>query len=74
MPAAAGEFLRAARHRGGRRLEPGFPCWSWWREGRLLGEQDDRPIRQGETLVIPYAAGALRLDGSVEAIRLSASA
>ena len=42
-------------------------------EGRLTGEQDDLPVRRGDTLLVPYAAGPLRLDGRLEVIRLSAS-
>ena len=75
LPASADEFFRATRHRGGDRLEQGFAVLvAVAGEGRLYGEQDDRPIRRGDTLLIPYAAGPLRLDGPVEAIRLTASA
>ena len=75
LPAAADEFFRAARLRAGDRLDQGFAVLvAVAGEGRLRGEHDDLPVRRGDTLLIPYAAGPLRLDGPVEAIRLSASA
>jgi len=75
LPASADEFFRATRHRGGDRLEQGFAVLVVVAgEGRLRGERDDRTVRRGETLLIPYAAGLLTLDGAIEAIRLSASA
>jgi mannose-6-phosphate isomerase len=75
LPAAADEFFRASRHRGGDRLEQGFAVLvAVAGEGRLRGERDDLPVRRGDTLLIPYAAGPLGLDGPVEAIRLAASA
>ena len=75
LPPAADEFFRASRHRGGDGLEQGFAVLvAVAGEGRLHGDHDDRPIRRGETLLIPYAAGPLRLDGPIDAIRLAASA
>jgi mannose-6-phosphate isomerase len=75
LPASADEFFRASRHRGGDRLEQGFSVLvAVAGEGRLRGERDDRTVRRGETLLIPYAAGPLTLDGAIETIRLSASA
>ncbi|WP_433363993.1 class I mannose-6-phosphate isomerase [Actinoplanes sp. CA-142083] len=74
LPAAADEFFRASRHRGGDRLEQGFSILvAVAGGGRLTGEQDNLSIRRGDTLLVPHAAGPLRLDGPVEAIRLSAS-
>ncbi|HEX5204053.1 MAG TPA: class I mannose-6-phosphate isomerase [Actinoplanes sp.] len=70
LPAAADEFFRASRHRGGDRLAQGFGVVvAVAGEGRL----GDRPVRRGDTLLIPYAAGPLALDGPVQAIRLSAA-
>src|SRR4029453_18628868 len=42
--------------------------------GTLAGEHDRLPVRRGDTLLVPYAAGRLTLTGDVEAIRLSAAA
>jgi mannose-6-phosphate isomerase len=75
MPAMADEFFRASRHRGGDWLEQGFSVVvAVAGQGRLTGEHDDLPIRRGDTLLVPYAAGPLGVDGPVEVIRLSAAA
>ncbi|GIM91290.1 class I mannose-6-phosphate isomerase [Paractinoplanes toevensis] len=72
LPSSAGEFFAARRLRGGDRVEQGFSVLvAVAGEGTLTGEHDNLPVRRGDTLLIPYAAGALRLDGPVEAIRLS---
>ena len=42
-------------------------------EGRLTGEHDDLPVRRGDTMLVPYAAGPLTLTGDVQAVRLSAA-
>ena len=42
--------------------------------GRLTGAEDDLPLRRGDTLLVPYAAGPLLLEGPIEVIRLSAPA
>lgn len=74
LPAAADEFFTARRLRAGDGLAAGFGVLVVVAgEGRLRGEQDDRPLRRGDTLLVPYAAGSLRLDGPAEAIHLSAS-
>jgi mannose-6-phosphate isomerase len=74
LPAAADEFFTARRVRGGDRLAAGFGVLVVVAgEGRLLGERDDRPLRRGDTLLVPYAGGPLRLDGPAEAIHLTAS-
>jgi mannose-6-phosphate isomerase len=75
LPEAADEFFAARRLHGGDRLEQGFSVLvAVAGEGRLIGDNDNRSLQRGDTLLIPYAAGPLRLDGPVEAIRLSASA
>jgi len=72
LPAAADEFFSAHRLRGGHRIEQGFSVLvAVAGEGRLSGEHDDLSLRRGDTLLIPYAAGPLRLQGEVEAIRLA---
>lgn len=72
LPDAADEFFAARRVRGGDRLDQGFSVLVGVAgEGRLTGEKDDLALRRGDTLLVPYAAGPLRLDGPVEVIRLS---
>ncbi|MBM2622736.1 class I mannose-6-phosphate isomerase [Actinoplanes sp. LDG1-06] len=73
LPAAADEFFSATRHRAGDRLPQGFGiAVAVSGEGTLTGEHDTLPVRRGDTLLIPYAAGPLSVDGQVELIRLSA--
>jgi mannose-6-phosphate isomerase len=73
LPERADEFFHARRLYGGDHVDRGFSILvAVAGEGRLTGENDDLPLRRGDTLLIPYAAGPLRLDGQVEAIRLSA--
>jgi mannose-6-phosphate isomerase len=75
LPEAADGFFSARRLHGGDRLEQGFSVLVVVSgDGRLTGEHDDLALRRGDTLLIPYAAGPLRVDGRLEAIRLSASA
>ncbi|WP_432973045.1 class I mannose-6-phosphate isomerase [Dactylosporangium sp. CA-233914] len=75
LPEAADGFFAARRLHGGDRVERGCSVLVVVAgAGRLTGEHDDLPVRRGDTLLVPYAAGALRLDGEVEVIRLSASA
>lgn len=73
LPEAADEFFTARRLRGGDRLAQGFSVLVVVAgRGRLTGEKDDLLLRRGDTLLVPYAAGPLRLDGRVEVIRLAA--
>ena len=73
LPEAADEFFAARRLRGDDRLNQGFSILiAVAGEGRLTGQKDDRSLRRGDTLLIPYAAGPLRLNGHAEAIHLSA--
>jgi mannose-6-phosphate isomerase len=73
LPERADEFFRARRLYGGDHVDRGFSILVVVAgEGRLTGENDGLSLRRGDTLLIPYAAGELRLDGQVEAIRLSA--
>ncbi len=74
LPEAADEFFTARRLHGGDRLARGFSVTVVVAgEGTLTGEHDDLPVRRGDTLLIPYAAGPLQLTGQVEAIRLAAA-
>jgi mannose-6-phosphate isomerase len=74
LPEAADEFFAARRLYGGDRLDRGFSVLVVVAgEGRLIGEKDDLSVRRGDTLLVPYAAGPVLLDGQVEVIRLSAS-
>jgi mannose-6-phosphate isomerase len=74
LPEAADEFFAARRLRGGDRVEQGFSVLvAVAGEGRLTGENDDLAVLRGDTLLVPYAAGPLHLNGPVEAIRLAAS-
>ena len=69
LPPAADEFFTARRVRGGDPIDQGFGILvAVAGEGALSG----LPVRRGDTLLIPYAAGPLRLTGRIEAIRLSA--
>ncbi len=73
LPETADEFFTAHRLHGDDHLAAGFGVLVVVSgEGRLTGEQDDLPLRRGDTLLIPYAAGPLRLDGALEAIHLAA--
>jgi mannose-6-phosphate isomerase len=73
LPEAADEFFAARRLHGGDRLEQGFSVLVVvGGEGRLTGEKDDLSLRRGDTLLVPYAAGPLRIDGQVDVIRLAA--
>ncbi|MGI5133153.1 class I mannose-6-phosphate isomerase [Pseudonocardia sp. CA-107938] len=74
LPETADEFFSARRLGGGDRVEQGFGVLVVVSgAGRLAGEQDDLAVRRGDTLLVPHAAGPLRLDGQVEAIRLAPS-
>jgi mannose-6-phosphate isomerase len=66
LPAEADAYFRAERVRGGDDLDPGFSILvALAGEGALAG----RPLRRGETVLVPYAAGPCALAGDVEAIR-----
>jgi mannose-6-phosphate isomerase len=72
LPAAADEFFSARRLHGGDRVEQGFSILvAVSGEGRL---GDDLPVRRGDTLLVPYAAGPLALTGEIEVIRLAPAA
>jgi mannose-6-phosphate isomerase len=74
LPEAADEFFDARRLRGGDRVERGFSVLVVVAgAGRLTGESDDLPLRRGDTLLVPYAAGPLLVEGRIELIRLAAA-
>ena len=71
LPAAADPFFTAERVRPGEPLAAGFAVLVVTAgAGELAGEHDLLPVRHGDTLLIPYAAGPLVLTGEVEAVRL----
>ncbi|MER6828359.1 class I mannose-6-phosphate isomerase [Streptosporangium sp. NPDC000563] len=73
LPEAADEFFSARRVRGGDRLDQGFGVLvAVSGVGRLTGGKDDLSLRRGDTLLVPYAAGPLLLDGEIEVIHMSA--
>jgi mannose-6-phosphate isomerase len=75
LPEAADPFFRARRLRGGDPVPRGFAvAVVIGGHGRLVGEHDDLPAVRGDTLLIPYAAGPLRLRGEAEVIHLSPAA
>ena len=74
LPAAADPFFTAERLRGGATLPAAFAVVVVVAgTGTLAGEHDTTAVRRGDTIVVPYAAGALALTGEVEMIRLAAA-
>jgi mannose-6-phosphate isomerase len=73
LPAEADGFFRAERLRPepDAELEPAFSILVGVAgAGELETADGERlPLRRGETLLVPYAAGACRLTGDVEALR-----
>jgi mannose-6-phosphate isomerase len=66
LPAEADPYFRAERVRGGDELAAGFSILvALAGSGTLAG----RPLRRGETVLVPHAAGPCALGGAVEAIR-----
>jgi mannose-6-phosphate isomerase len=58
-------FFRVERHGGGT-LDPGFSILVVLDGHGRVGELD---VKRGDTLLLPYAAGAVALEGDLEAIR-----
>jgi mannose-6-phosphate isomerase len=76
LPAAADPFFTAQRLRPApaASLNAGFSVLVVTAGGgTLAGEHDRVPVRRGDTLLVPYAAGRLTLTGEVEAVRLGAA-
>jgi mannose-6-phosphate isomerase len=66
LPSDADAYFRAERVRGGDVLDPGFAVLVGIAgEGTLGGE----PFGRGAVVLVPHAAGAVALDGDVEALR-----
>ena len=71
LPPTADGFFRASRHVGAARLEAGFAVLVVTAgSGRLRwsggGELD---VRAGATVLVPFAAGAVQVDGDLELVR-----
>jgi mannose-6-phosphate isomerase len=66
LPVEADPFFRAERLRGGDELDPGFGIVVAIAGAGALGGV---PFERGTALLEPFAAGALTLEGEVEAIR-----
>jgi mannose-6-phosphate isomerase len=74
LPRAADPFFAADRLRPQDRTTAGFAVVVVTAgEGTLSGEHDELAVRRGDTLLVPYAAGELRLGGTAEAVWLRAS-
>ena len=66
LPAAADQWFRAERVRGGDELDAGFSILVALSGD---GELGDEPFARGTALLVPFDAGPLTLSGDVEAIR-----
>jgi mannose-6-phosphate isomerase len=66
LPREADAFFRAERVRGGAELDAAFSVVVAVEGAGVLGGV---PLARGDALLVPYAAGALRVEGDVEAIR-----
>jgi mannose-6-phosphate isomerase len=75
LPPAADEFFAADRLHGPvAELKAAFSVVVVVAgAGTLIGAHDTLPVRRGDTLLVPFAAGPLTLTGDVEAVRLAAS-
>jgi len=72
MPTAANPYFRAQRvfGRGAVRLEASFAVVVVLSgEGSLEGDDWNIPVKRGNTLVVPWAAGRVRVTGEVELLR-----
>lgn len=72
LPDAAAPYFRAERIEPSpvAELDPGFSIMIVLEgEGRLAAGADERPLRRGDTLLIPHAAGAAGLYGELVAVR-----
>jgi len=66
LPAEASAFFRAERVRGGDELDAAFSIVVGVDGSGTLGGVQ---LARGDALLVPYAAGATRIEGDVEAIR-----
>ena len=62
-----------AQHLGQTRPGPVEPSFAvligTWGEGRLVGGDWEMPVRRGSTIVVPWAAGPIFVNGPIEMIR-----
>jgi mannose-6-phosphate isomerase len=66
VPPDAEPFFRAQRVRGGETLEPAYSILVVVEGDGRLG---DLALKRGDTILVPFAAGPLAVDGDLEAIR-----
>jgi mannose-6-phosphate isomerase len=71
LPPAADPYFRADRLTNGARLEPGFAILVALEGAGTVATQagGEQPLRRGDAVLIPYAAGEGELTGDVTAIR-----
>jgi mannose-6-phosphate isomerase len=70
LPSAADPYFRAERLRAGARCEASFAILVVLEgDGHLVVEDEKLPIRKGQTLVAPYAAGPTSITGPVTVLR-----
>ena len=72
LPEAAGPYFRAQKVTGGNNanLEPSFAVVvATAGDGRLKGDGWELAVRHGDTLVVPWAAGTVKVEGDVELLR-----
>ncbi len=72
LPEAAGPYFRAQRVVGGDTvsLEPSFAVVvATAGEGQLVGPSWEAPVKRGDTLVVPWGTGAVKVDGKIELLR-----
>ena len=72
LPEAARPYFRAQRVRGGTEvsLEPSFAVVVVNSgDGALTGDEWQLPVRRGTTVVVPWGAGKIKVEGQVEFFR-----
>ncbi len=72
LPEAAAPYFRAQRVVGGDKvcLEPSFAVVvATAGEGQLEGPSWEAPVKRGDTLVVPWGAGAVKVEGKIELLR-----
>jgi mannose-6-phosphate isomerase len=70
VPGEAARFFRAERVVGGDGLEPGYAILVVVEgAGALVSEAGKLEVKRGDTILVPFAAGAAELRGDVEALR-----
>ena len=70
LPEEADPFFRAERHGGGAKLDPGFSILVVLEgSGGLTHDGGQTPLTRGATVLVPHAAGEVRLVGELEVVR-----